>query len=61
MSQPHTHETAAAARHDGSADQGSLSERIISDPLNSVVAGIVAPTAAFGFVLSAMYGIALVS
>ena len=39
----------------------SFTERVICDPVGSVVAGIVAPTAAFGFVLSAMYGIALVS
>jgi len=61
MSQPHSHESTATGRHDTSVDQGSLSERIIHDPFGSVIAGVVAPTAAFGFVLSAMYGIALFS
>jgi hypothetical protein len=34
--------------------------RVIGDPVGSAVAGLVPPAAAFGFVISAMYGLALV-
>ena len=42
----------------------SLSERtarVIQDPFRSVIAGVAATAASFGLVISAMYGLSLVS
>jgi len=34
--------------------------RVIEDPVGSAIAGLVTPAAAFGLVLSGMYGLALI-
>ncbi|MEZ5557024.1 MAG: hypothetical protein R3E86_22515 [Pseudomonadales bacterium] len=48
-------ETAAAAT------LGERTARLIEDPVGSVVAGLIAPAAAVGFVVSGIYGLALIN
>jgi len=39
---------------------GQRTARLIEDPVGSVVAGVVAPAAAVGVVVSAIYGLGLI-
>lgn len=47
-----------AIAEDSMADRTA---RVIQDPFGSAIAGVAATAASFGFVISAMYGLSLVS